>query len=51
MKMFLQEIDEVDAQEIWEWLDGNPEALYELIEVVASRSQKAEFQGERKREK
>lgn len=33
---FLTNLDDQEAADIWEWLDSNPEAAQEMIEVISN---------------
>lgn len=35
LKTFLQALNKEDAQRVWDYLDENPHALDEMIEIVA----------------
>jgi hypothetical protein len=34
INLFLQTLSDEDADEIWIWLDGNPDCVMEMIEVL-----------------
>ena len=33
---FLTNLDNQEAANVWKWLDSNPEAIQEMIEVIAN---------------
>jgi hypothetical protein len=34
LKKFLRYLDDLDADEIWKWLDSNPDAVTIMIEMI-----------------
>jgi hypothetical protein len=42
LKAFLSGLTPEQADEVWLWLDGNPDAVGEMIEVVAPIAQPEE---------
>jgi len=37
---FLAEMPDDDANDLWEWLDGDPEAVEKMIEVISENHER-----------
>jgi hypothetical protein len=44
-RLFLESLDNDEANELWEWLDGESEAIHEMIEVILSSHNLSKYEG------